>query len=159
MQINHPDTNLRPVTEADQALLTHIYASTREQELAQTDWNDEQKAAFIAMQFQAQHRAYSAYPNADFFVIMHQQQPVGRLYLQYRTNAILIIDLALLTPFRGRGIGTAMLQAVFAEADKLGQSVQIHVEKFNPALLLYQRLGFQLKEDKGVYLFLERGHS
>ena len=31
----------------------------------------------------------------------------------------------------------------------------IHVERFNPALRLYERLGFTLAEDKGVYLFLE----
>ena len=32
----------------------------------------------------------------------------------------------------------------------------IHVERFNPALRLYERLGFSVAEDKGVYLFLER---
>jgi hypothetical protein len=29
----------------------------------------------------------------------------------------------------------------------------------NPALRLYERLGFSLAEDKGVYLFLERPPS
>ena len=32
----------------------------------------------------------------------------------------------------------------------------IHVERFNPALRLYERLGFSVAEDKGVYLLLER---
>ena len=35
-----------------------------------------------------------------------------------------------------------------------GKSVTIHVERMNPALRLYERLGFRLVEDKGVYLFL-----
>ena len=43
-----------------------------------------------------------------------------------------------------------------AEADADGKSVTIHVERMNPALRLYERLGFSVAEDKGVYLFLER---
>jgi hypothetical protein len=33
--------------------------------------------------------------------------------------------------------------------------LRIHVEKFNPALRWYERLGFRQIEDKGVYLFME----
>jgi hypothetical protein len=33
--------------------------------------------------------------------------------------------------------------------------VTIRVERFNPALRLYERLGFSVAEDKGVYLLLE----
>jgi ribosomal protein S18 acetylase RimI-like enzyme len=44
---------------------------------------------------------------------------------------------------------------VQARAAAAGRSVTIHVERMNPALALYERLGFRLVEDKGVYLFLE----
>ncbi|PRC95009.1 GNAT family N-acetyltransferase [Solimicrobium silvestre] len=155
MQITHPNTALRPINDTDMAFLKQVYGSTREEELRQTNWNDAQKTSFIDMQFQAQHSAYSAYPNAEFFLILHDTQQVGRVYLQHRPDAILIIDLALLTQFRGRGIGSGILQSIFTEAQQLGKSVLIHVEKFNPALLLYQRLGFKLIADKGVYLLLE----
>jgi ribosomal protein S18 acetylase RimI-like enzyme len=43
-----------------------------------------------------------------------------------------------------------------AEGDAAGKSVTVHVERMNPALRLYERLGFSVAEDKGVYLFLER---
>jgi len=33
--------------------------------------------------------------------------------------------------------------------------VTIHVEAVNPAIRLYQRLGFKQIEDKGVYLLME----
>jgi hypothetical protein len=36
-----------------------------------------------------------------------------------------------------------------------GKPLRIHVEGFNPALRLYERLGFRQIEDKGVYLFME----
>ena len=36
-----------------------------------------------------------------------------------------------------------------------GKPLRIHVERFNPALRLCERLGFREVEDRGVYLFLE----
>ncbi len=49
-----------------------------------------------------------------------------------------------------------MLREILAEADMAGKPVRIHVEVFNPARRLYQRLGFTQIADRGVYLFLER---
>jgi ribosomal protein S18 acetylase RimI-like enzyme len=60
---------------------------------------------------------------------------------------------------RGRGIETALLRGLLAEADAAGKSVSIQVERVNPALRLYQRLGFAVAEDKGVYLFLTYGQE
>ncbi len=37
-----------------------------------------------------------------------------------------------------------------------GTAVRIHVERNNPALGLYHRLGFREIEDQGVYLLMER---
>ena len=43
-----------------------------------------------------------------------------------------------------------------ATADKTaGRLLRIHVERFNPALRLYARLGFRQIDDRGVYLFME----
>jgi GNAT superfamily N-acetyltransferase len=65
------------------------------------------------------------------------------------------MDIALLAPFRGRGVGSHLLGALQREAAEAGKPLRIHVERFNPALTLYARLGFRLVEDRGVYLFLE----
>jgi hypothetical protein len=37
----------------------------------------------------------------------------------------------------------------------LASDDEIHVERLNPAVRLYERLGFRQIEDKGVYLFME----
>ncbi len=47
------------------------------------------------------------------------------------------------------------MQALLDEAADNGQSVTIHVEHNNPAMHLYQRLGFQHMRDEGVYYFME----
>ena len=153
--IERPGTALRPVTAQDQPFLLSLYASTREAELQLTDWTDAQKQQFVRMQFEAQQRAYFGYADAEFFLILQDGAPAGRIYLQHRHDAILVIDVSLLPAHCGQGIGSAVLAAVFGQAAAAGKRVQIHVERFNPAQRLYQRLGFRLVEDKGVYLFLE----
>jgi hypothetical protein len=50
---------------------------------------------------------------------------------------------------------TTLLRAFQAEAAASGKPLRIHVERFNPALRLYERLGFRQIENRGVYLFME----
>ena len=120
-------------------------------------WDDAQKDAFLGAQFEAQDAWYrEAYAGASFEVILVEGEPAGRLYLHRGRSEIRIVDIALLPEHRGGGVGTLLLRDLLAEADEAGKSVTIHVERLNPALRLYERLGFALAEDKGVYLFLER---
>jgi predicted GNAT family acetyltransferase len=70
---------------------------------------------------------------------------------------IRVVDIAIWPGHRGRGIGTLLLTRVFAEGDAAGKPVSIHVEVFNPARRLYDRLGFVEKGAHGdVYLLMER---
>lgn len=147
----------RPIVPSDDPFLAQVYASTRREELAVTDWNDEQKATFLQMQFTAQHKFYQEnYTDTDFLIILQDDTPIGRLYVARWKDEIRIVDIALLPAYRGTGIGTTILQDLLAEAGAAGKPVRIHVERENPALRLYQRLGFVIVEDKGVYLFMER---
>ncbi|MEY2550149.1 MAG: hypothetical protein QOG12_293, partial [Verrucomicrobiota bacterium] len=146
---------LRPITPADDAFLARVYASSRAEELAITDWSEELKANFCRSQFDAQSAYYAAnYPDASFQIIERDGWPVGRLYVDRWEKEIRIVDITLLPEFRGSGIGTKLLRDLQAEARAAGKSLTIHVERFNRALALYQRLGFRQTEDKGVYLLL-----
>jgi ribosomal protein S18 acetylase RimI-like enzyme len=109
------------------------------------------------MQFDAQDAWWREhYADATFDVVVVDGEPIGRLYVHRGEREIRIVDIAVLSERRGEGIGTSLLHALLAEADEVGKSVTIHVERLNPALRLYERLGFELAEDRGVYLFLER---
>lgn len=148
--------SLRPAEAADRDLLFRIYASTREEELARTDWDDAQKTAFLTHQFTAQDTHYRAhYPGAVFNLILLDGDPVGRLYLHRRPSDIRIMDVALLPPHRNRGIATTLLRDLQSEAATTAKSLSIHVEQFNPALRLYTRLGFLPTTEHGVYLLME----
>jgi ribosomal protein S18 acetylase RimI-like enzyme len=147
----------RPIQPDDDAFLRAVYASTRAEELALVNWSDAEKDAFLRMQFDAQHRHYQQhYPAADFFVILRDAQPVGRLYLARLPEEFRIIDIALLPQCRRTGIGTTLLKNILSEASTAGRRVRLHVERSNPALRLYQRLGFKVIEEGSIHLLMER---
>lgn len=147
---------LRPQTDADHEFLYALYASTREQELRTVDWPEEVKRSFLRSQAEAQWTHYSTYYyDADFLIIERNGAPVGRLYIWRGEDDIRVVDIALLPEERGRGVGAALLTDVLAEAARAGKSASIHVERFNPALHLYQRLGFEHVSDDGVYYLMK----
>jgi ribosomal protein S18 acetylase RimI-like enzyme len=148
---------LRPVEPGDEPFLRRVYASTRAEELALVQWSEEQKAAFTAQQFAAQSAHYAQhYTGMSADVILLDGEPAGRLLVARWREEIRIVDIALLPEFRGRGAGSALLRALTAESDADGRQLSIHVERNSRALRLYERLGFSVAEDKGVYLLLER---
>jgi ribosomal protein S18 acetylase RimI-like enzyme len=147
---------LRPVRSSDREFLLAVYASTREAELGLVDWSDEQKDAFVRHQFEAQTAHYlERYTGASFKVIEVDGEPAGRLYVARWEDEIRVMDIALLPEHRGTGIGTRLLRDLLDEAEASGKKVTVHVELNNPALSLYQRLGFRPVAERGVYLLLE----
>jgi ribosomal protein S18 acetylase RimI-like enzyme len=148
--------SLRPITPADISFLAGVYASTRAEELAVTGWSDEDKAVFCRRQFDAQSAHYGEnYPGASLQIIERDGTSIGRLYVAHWEREIRIMDITLLPKSRGSGIGTKLLRGLQEEARSAGKSLTIHVERFNRALQLYQRLGFKQTEDKGVYLLMK----
>ena len=147
---------LRPVQDGDAPFLLRVYAGTRADELQPLPWTAEQKAAFVAQQFAAQTVHYAqhyAMMSSDIIVI--DDVPSGRLLVDRRSDVILIVDISLLPEYRGRGAGGALLRELLDEATGAGKRVVIHVERFNRALRLYERLGFRAIGDHGVYLRME----
>jgi ribosomal protein S18 acetylase RimI-like enzyme len=139
----------RPRTPADTEFLAALYASTRAAELAPVPWPDAAKRAFLRSQFEAQTRHYDLhYAASEFLVLERDGRPIGRLTLCWGDRELRVVDLALVPACCGLGLGTALIRAVMAQA---AGSVSLHVERFNPALRLYHRLGFVAEEDTGVY--------
>ncbi len=146
----------RPATDEDLAFLSRLYASTREEELRQVAWSPEEKESFLRQQFAAQDRHYREhYPGAQRDLILVGGEPAGRLYVARWANEIRIMDIALLPAHRGASIGTRLLRELLAEAERERKPITVHVEMFNRARRLYERLGFAIKEERGVYRLME----
>jgi GNAT superfamily N-acetyltransferase len=143
----------RRIGDSDLPFLARVYASTRAEELAGvTSMTEAQKAAFLEAQFHLQHAHYQKYyPQADWLVTMRAGEDIGRLYIERWPSQHRIIDIAFLPEHRGKGFGEPLLRDLMDEAAACRKDVSIHVEKLNPAMRLYRRLGFTTEEDKGVY--------
>jgi len=146
---------LRPVGPGDEEFLFRVYASTRIEELAPVPWTAEQKEAFLRQQFRAQTVDWARnYQGADFSIVEVDGVAAGRLYVDRGHEEIRLVDIALLPDFRRGGIGTGLIRELLAKAQAQGVPVTIHVEIFNPARALYESLGFEKVEDRGMYLFM-----
>ena len=145
--------SFRPIGPEDRDFLYAVYASTREEELAVLAWSRSEKDAFLKMQFDAQHRYYQQqFSKAAFDLILLDGQPIGRLYVDRSTEENHIIDIALLPQHRKLGIGSRLLREIQEESAQAQKPILIYVEKNNPAMKLYQKLGFVPVSDTGVYL-------
>jgi ribosomal protein S18 acetylase RimI-like enzyme len=155
---------LRPVGPQDDHLLKTIYGWTRSEELnLAKEWSEQMKDSFITHQYYAQKDYYQRiYPQADYSIIVYENENAGRLYVERKSieNNIRIIDISLLPSFRNKGIGTHLINQLQEEAKTKDQILSIHVEKFNKALDLYQKLGFEIiKETNGVYYLMHWKHQ
>jgi ribosomal protein S18 acetylase RimI-like enzyme len=152
-----PVVGLRPAQADDRDFFAAVYASTRTEELAPVPWSAEQKAAFLEQQFAAQSAHYAQHrAAATTDVILVDGEPAGRLMVLRSEHDTLIVDIALLPPYRRLGIGTRLLEPIIEETSERGATLTIHVERMNTALRLYRRLGFEAVGDDGVYLTMRR---
>src|SRR6185369_4184248 len=106
MQPGVESITLRPATADDDAFLFQVYASTRSAELEGLNWDDNQKHAFITMQFNAQRLSYG---DGDNRIILLNGRPVGRILLRRTDAAISLVDIAILTEARNAGIGSSLI--------------------------------------------------
>jgi ribosomal protein S18 acetylase RimI-like enzyme len=152
-----PGVTLRAIGTDDVGFLSDVYALSRAAEMALVDWPEQVKRDFLQQQFDLQHAYYHAnYPGADFLLIELDGERAGRIYVHRSPGDIRVMDIALLPQLRGRGIGASLLAELIEESERSGSSITLHVEADNPAVRLYQRLGFEHLEDRGVYQFYGR---
>ena len=148
---------LRPVTASDDEFLLSVYASTREDELAQAEWAEGQKEQFLRWQLDLQRREYEArFPDAAYDVILVDQQPAGRIWVGSDDEQIRLLDIALLPAFQNRGVGTALLERLKNHAANERKVLRHMVFVLNNnAERFYERLGFKQIEDLGAYKHME----
>ena len=140
----------RRVTSEDERFLLGVYESTRQDELALTNWDDAQRDAFVRMQFDAQQTHYRKYyPEGEHLIISVDDIPVGRLYVANLKEKSEILDITILPQHRSAGIGTPIIKELMAQAALLAKPLQIYVESFNRSLRLFERLGFVRSSQDG----------
>lgn len=145
-----------PAGPADQEFLFQVYAGTRKAEVSAWGWNEAQQEAFLRMQFHARNQSYEwQYPDADHRIILHNGRPAGRLLVNRTEQEIRLVDIGLLPEHRGAGLGSALIQELQAEAAEAARPLRLRVDKSNPALRLYERLGFVITGENEMAYAME----
>lgn len=156
MTLDLKNLTLRPATEADLEFLLGVYADSRSIELSLIPWPEEQKRAFIVHQYTAQTSHYREYyPKAIHNIVLCNDEPVGRSYVDRREGTIAILDLNVADKFRRKGIGTKLISDLIAEATKTDAIVTVSTEPFNPSQGLFQKLGFAITKSDESRVNLE----
>ena len=148
---------LRRVTPEDDEFLLALYSSTRAAELAQVEWVEGQKDLFLRWQFQLQRSEYQTrFPDADYYVVLLDDQPAGRIWIGRDDEQIRLLDIALLPEYQSRGAGTTLLRRLIDQATLEGKPLRHMVFVLNnDAHRFYERLGFVVIEDLGAYKHME----
>lgn len=150
------DFALRPACPGDEGFLYELYCGTRIEEISAWGWNAAQQEAFLRLQFNAQRQHYDlTYEGADHNLILLGDKPIGRILVFESEREYVLVDIALLRERRCGGIGTSVIQALLGRAKQTGRAVHLHVERNNRARRLYERLGFEIVGDTGVYFKME----
>ena len=148
--------DLQPRTEKDESFYVGLFREVREPEFLCLGLSRQALDHLLTMQFRAQTLSYAAqFPEATDHVIWQSGIRVGRLLVDRSLPGYRLIDIALLPEWRGKGLGTQILQVLAEEARVHNVSLHLDVRPGNPAARLYHRLGFVATGSDGANLRME----
>jgi GNAT superfamily N-acetyltransferase len=81
---------------------------------------------------------------------------VGWLQSITAEDALFLAQLFVDASVQRRGIGTEVMRRVIAEASRTGRAVELAVVKINPALRLYEKLGFKVTYEDDHKFYMRR---
>ena len=93
---------------------------------------------------------------AEVRIIAVGNSEVGWLQSSVRDDGLFVAQLFVDDPFQGQGIGTEVMNRLIGEASRLNQAVCLAVVKTNPALRLYERLGFHITHEDDRKFYMKR---
>ena len=81
---------------------------------------------------------------------------VGWLQTKTQDDGLFVAQLFVEASVQRRGIGTAVMNRLIAEAARAHRAVLLAVVKTNPAVRLYERLGFQVTHEDDRKFYMKR---
>jgi ribosomal protein S18 acetylase RimI-like enzyme len=144
----------RLATAEDEGFLFRLFAEGRMAELAQWGIPSSQAEQLTQLQYRGQRITYlQRYPRAENLILLSEcGTPAGRMLLDRQPDRWRIIDIAVLTEFRHRGVATRAIRDCQFRCRASGSRLELQVDPANPARMLYERLGFRVAAEVGASL-------
>jgi ribosomal protein S18 acetylase RimI-like enzyme len=150
--------SLRAASAHYEPFLRELYEDRRAPELEAAGWPLAERRPFLDMQFRAQQEGYGGvFADADHWIVVTGDEPVGRLLVARRSHEHRVVDLVILSACRGRGIGTSLMREVIADANRAGVPVGLTVDAWDWRVVgWYERLGFSVVTPGDAHLAMVR---
>jgi GNAT superfamily N-acetyltransferase len=136
---------LRPATQADGGFLFDLLKAALGSYVAQTwGWDEDWQ----------RDRFWSHFTPDGAQIVVLRGRDVGVLRVQENQDAVVLSQIYLLPEAQGKGIGTALLQALLDRAFARSLPVRLRVLRVNPARRLYERLGFAAVDETETHVVM-----
>src|SRR5262249_37704772 len=87
-------------------------------------------------------------------IVRRDGADIGWLQTATTADALFVAQLFVEPALRRQGVGTEVMRRIIGEAARAGQAVTLGVVKTNPAIRLYERLGFTITHEDGRKFFM-----
>jgi ribosomal protein S18 acetylase RimI-like enzyme len=116
--------------------------------------------SLLNLQFKSQQQHYYLHwPKAEHYLLIFNKAPIGQVIINKSDDNIHIVDISILPSLQKQGIGTQYLLSLIAAAKEKKLSINLSVDKNNPVLTLYKRIGFKVISDDEIYYKMEIEYS
>ena len=107
-------------------------------------WDEERQRALFRQNFETERAK----------IIVFEGRDAGFLDVSEKENETVLISIRLLPAFQNKGIGTKIIREVLDEARRKNKTVRLRVLKINPAISLYNRLGFKIYAETETHFLM-----
>jgi GNAT superfamily N-acetyltransferase len=94
-----------------------------------------------------QHGFLENFSPVNFDIIILNQQRIGGMSLISRSDDLKLELLMIDAPWRNIGLGSTIMQSLMTQATARSQPIRLSCLRCNPALHLYQHLGFRTESE------------
>ena len=143
------DIGLRPAIESDFKFCRRVYFEQMTLTIETLKLNREGHAAGFQQQWIP----------TQVQIITLDGSDIGWLQTIQRSDELFLAQFFVDGPFQRRGIGTNVLGRLIEEAARAGLPLRLGVVKSNPAVRLYQRLGFRMTDEDDRKFYMRRDHE
>lgn len=144
---------LRTADDGDEIFLRGLFNDVKSAEFGNAGIPGPQLALLLDMQYRARNESYAReHPDMLCRIISSGDQRVGSIFTRTDAEALHLIDISILANMRGQGIGTAVMEYLKTEANRITLNV---FTGNSDARRLYERLGFGVLGGDSMYLEME----
>ena len=139
--------SLRLSRESDREFLWDLHVLAMREYVEQTwGWDPEfQLRAF-----------WESFVPGDREIIEVGGLPVGYITWQESPTEVVLVAMEIHPDRQRLGLGTEVISATLAHADRVAKPVTLRVLRVNPARRLYERLGFRLEGETATHYLMRR---